>query len=73
MNNLTNYSAVTSQVYKPVRKFTSVKTEWYDELYHKAKAIIMKDAYMKFYSVIEPLYLKADVPGVGPGIGLLLV
>ena len=40
-------------------------------LHNKAKSLIQKDVYMKFYNENIPLYLKTDVSGIGLGDTLL--
>ena len=55
MSYLEKVSPVTMEVYKPLRKLTSSKSEWmwnssYQHLYDKAKAIIKNNATMTFYN-----------------------
>ena len=45
----------------------------YQDLYEKARKLITKDACMKFYDALKPLYLKKDVSGIDLGAGLLQV
>ena len=45
----------------------------YQNLYHRAKKIIKKDACMKFYTTSKPLYLEPDVSCVSLGARLLMV
>ena len=78
MKYLSKYFPTTAEMCKPLRRLPSVKTEWtlsqtYDELYNKAKAIIKRDACMKFYKGKEPLYSEIEASGVGLGTGLLQV
>ena len=43
----------------------------YQTLYNKAKSLIQKDVYMKFYNETKTLYLKTDVTRIGLGTTLL--
>ena len=45
----------------------------YQDLYYKAKKIIKKDTWMKFYNASNPLYLESDASSIGLGARLLLV
>ena len=48
--------------------------EWnYQGLHDKAKKLIMKDAYMKFYDALKALYLETDASLIGLRAGLLRV
>ena len=71
INVLSKFSPVTAGVCEQPRKLTSVKSEqlWnrtYQDLYDKAKRLITKDAYMKFYDTSKPLYIEIDASGVSP-------
>ena len=59
-------------------KLISVKADWtlhgmYQDLYDKAKKIVIIDACMKFYNASRPLCLKTDVFYVTLGAKLLQV
>ena len=45
----------------------------YQDLYKKAKKIIKRDAYMKFYDASRLLLLETITSGVSLGAGLLQV
>ena len=54
----------------------SVKAErscngMYEDLYDKAKKLITRDASMKFYDALKPLYLKMGASTIGLGTSLL--
>ena len=60
------FSPSTGEVCDPLRKLTSIKTEWtwnntYQKLYEQAKFIIKIDSSIKFYNEKEELYLQIDV------------
>ena len=72
------FSPVTADVCEPLKKLTSVRIDWvwnrmYQDLYDKAKMIIMKDACMKCYNASRPWYLETDALGVSLGARLLHV
>ena len=63
INYLSKFSPSTVDVCESLRQLTSSKTEWtwnaiYQKLFDKAKPIITKDACMKFYDKIQPLYWR---------------
>ena len=54
----------------------SAKAEWswnvlYQGLYDKAKRLIKRETYMKFYDASKPLYIETDASDVGLGASLL--
>ena len=60
----------------PLQKLTLRKVAWpwnmsYQQLFAKAKSLIMVDVCMKFYDGTKLLYLETDVSGVGLGAVLL--
>ena len=70
---LNTFSPTTSEVCKLLRKLTSVKMDWawngmYQELYYKAKNLMKKDTYMKFYNTTKSLYLETDSSGISLGL-----
>ena len=76
LNYLSKFSLVNTEVCKPLCKWTSVKADIelnYQDLYNKAKKIVMKDACMKFHDATRPLCLETDVSGVSLGARLLQV
>ena len=73
LNYLSKFSADTAEVFVPLGRLTSTKTEWTwnrsaQELNGKAKFIIKKDKGMKFYDTTNPLKLETNVSGVGLGV-----
>ena len=78
MNYLSKYLLTISEVGEPLRRLTSVKSEWnsnrmYQELHFKATGLIMKDACMIVYDEKEMLYIETNGFGVGLDAGLLQV
>ena len=76
LNYLRKISPSTTEVGKPLRWVTWVKTVWtwnggYQKFFDKAKALIKQYACMKFYEEAKPVYLEIDASGVGLGPGLL--
>ena len=76
LNYPSKLSPVTAEVYKPLHKLTSIKTEFvlnrmYQDIHQKAQIITKRDACMKFYDVARPLYLEIDTLGIGLGARLL--
>ena len=75
---MNKFSPTAAKAYEPLSKFTLVKADWswkgmYQDLYDKVKKLITKDACMKFYNVLKPLYLEMDASGIGLGAGLFQV
>ena len=76
INYLGKFSPGTTEVCKPLRKFTSSRMMWiwnasYQQLFDKAKSLIKVKVCMKFYDDTKPLYLETDASGVGMGAALL--
>ena len=71
INYLGKFSLATTEVCELL-----IKAEWSwngtnQNLYDKAKRMITRDACMKFYDALKPLYLETDASGIGIGDGLL--
>ena len=74
-NYLSKFSSVTTDVFEPLSKLTSVKADWtwnriYQHLYDRAKKIIKKDPCIEFYDASRPLYLEIDASDVSLGVRL---
>ena len=76
INYLGKFYPSTVNICEPPQKLISSRAVWsrnalYQTLYYKAKSLIQKDIYMKFYDETKPLYPKTLTSGIGHGAALL--
>ena len=74
---LIKFSLVSAEMFQPLPKLTSLKTDWkwnrmHHNLYEKGKAS-EKHACMKVCDAARPLYLEVDVSAIGLRARLLQV
>ena len=71
-NRLGKFLSSTTEVCEPFTKLVSLKCEWtwnntFQNLYDRAKNMILKNATIAFYSEKEQLFLETDALHVGLG------